>query len=579
MFLSTTPWWRQLLLICLLATTPTKADQANSSTTPPTATIGTGVVVVGKTTLLPHALAPVNQFLGVPFAHSPPERFAPPRAASKSETHVNATEWKPACLQQFKYPLVVSQVTRFIFNQPPPQESEDCLYLNVYAPSTPAAGAGRAVLFWIYGGALQFGNAGQPFYDASSFAAYEDVVVVSANYRTNVFGFPSSPELPLTGNNLGFLDQRFALDWVQKNIQAFGGDPAKVTVFGESAGGYSIDALLTSFPKQSTPPFRAAILQSGQYSYSSTPVFSGVPAWNNLTASLGCPGSYRSNLTCVRAANATTIQRIINVNSLGFNPVADNVTFVSNPAARRLSGNIADIPVLGGTNAQEGRVLMLGQNNLTEFLQTNFPGPAASLIPSIRAAYPIGNNSLFANDYDAISQIFTEIAFQCPQALWANATASIGIPTWRYYFNASFANTQALPNLGAYHSSEIPLVFGTYPRANTTTQEYALAEFLQTTWARFAKNPLAGPGWNALGTGSAGLVLQGPSRQTLGGVLRDSHAALVQGDWNLAVLGDVGHEKTSGATVLPSAGLDARCDLYKPLYEAVAGAQGLPPSR
>ena len=99
--------------------------------------------------------------------------------------------------------------------------------MNIYAPATQANDRnGRAVLFWLYGGGLEFGNAGQPAYDGSHFAVYEDVIVVTTNYRTNVFGFPSSPELPLTGHNLGFLDQRFALDWVQRNINAFGGDPS-----------------------------------------------------------------------------------------------------------------------------------------------------------------------------------------------------------------------------------------------------------------------------------------------------------------------------------------------------------------
>lgn len=117
--------------------------------------------------------------------------------------------------------------------------SQDCLYLNVFAPSTPAPKGGRAVLYWIYGGALEFGYAGLPAYDGSSFAANQDVIVVTVNYRTNVFGFSNSPEIPNGEQNSGFLDQRKGLQWVQGNIERFGGDPGKVTIFGESAGGYS----------------------------------------------------------------------------------------------------------------------------------------------------------------------------------------------------------------------------------------------------------------------------------------------------------------------------------------------------
>jgi len=145
------------------------------------------------------------------------------------------------------------------------------------------------------------------------------------------------------------------LEWVQNNIAQFGGSPDKVTIFGESAGAFSVDALLTSFPANSTPPFRGAILESGQYSYRVAPFESSVPAWDQLSAALGCPGSYGSNLTCVRAANATAIQTIIDEQELVFNPSPDNVTLVQDPAEQRLSGNIAHIPVLGGTNAQEGR--------------------------------------------------------------------------------------------------------------------------------------------------------------------------------------------------------------------------------
>lgn len=172
---------------------------------------------------------------------------------------------------------------------------------------------------------------------------------------TIVFGFPSSPELPVTGHNLGFLDQRAGLEWVQRNIASFGGSPNKVTLFGESAGAFSIDAMLTSFPANSTPPFRGAILESGQYSYVTPPTTNSVSSWESLSADLGCPGSYSSNLTCVRAANATQIKNIIEMQELTFMPEVDNVTLVAHPAQQRLSGDIAYIPTMGGTNAQEGR--------------------------------------------------------------------------------------------------------------------------------------------------------------------------------------------------------------------------------
>ncbi|EON69466.1 hypothetical protein W97_08726 [Coniosporium apollinis CBS 100218] len=515
-----------------------KADDGAS----PTARLDSGPIV-GTTTALPSATAVVNKFLGVPFAVSPPERFSPPQRARRHGV-LNTTAWKSACIQQFNYPEASRNFTISTFNTPAPEESEDCLYLNVYAPAAPARGAGRAVMVWIYGGSLRFGTAGQRTYDGSYFAAYEDVIVVTVNYRTNVFGFPASPELPLIARNLGFLDQRLGLDWVQRNARAFGGDPSRVTIFGESAGAFSIDALLTSFPKGSKPPFQAAILQSGQYSYRTTPTVSSSPAWNNLTAALNCTGP--SALACARAAPASVIKNIIERGALQFDPVPDNLTLVSRPAQRRISGNIADVPVLSGTTSQEGRVFVVGQTNITNYVRTTFRSAPVALQDAILAAYPVGGE--YPTGYDAIAQIFTEFVFQCPQALFANATAAIGIPSWRYYFNATFPNLQRFPNAGVYHASEIAMVFRTYNMSTATAEQDALGKFMQGVWAQFAKNPHGGPGWNAVGTGD----------EFIGGAA----------DLDLGVIGGQGW---AGVKVIRESEVDGRCALFRPIYEATTG--------
>ena len=300
------------------------------------------------------------------------------------------------------------QFTINVFSNPPPVESEDCLYLNVFVPDTPTPD--KTVMFWIYGGALQFGNAGQPTYDGSSFAANQEVIVVSTNYRTNAFGFSNSPEIPLTSRNAGFLDQRLALDWVQRNIASFGGDPNKVTIFGESSGAASVDRLVTTPPPDT--PFRGAILESGQATVSPNPSNLGPLNWQALVAAVNC-STAASQLACVRAVPATTIKSLEEQNSWSFSPVTDNVTQLATGAsllAKRAAGDIAKVPIFIGSNGQEGRVFILEMvanlPNITGYIEQTFP-PA--LQPGLIQAY----SPLPGNDFDKISQLYTELVFQC----------------------------------------------------------------------------------------------------------------------------------------------------------------------
>lgn len=188
------------LSLVFYATTVFSAPESTDA--PPSASIDSGVIV-GTTTSLPFSPVTVNKFLGIPFA-APPVRFSPPEPPEPWKFPYDASEYKSVCVQQFNYPERKRNQTIDWYSTPGPPtgESEDCLNLNVYAPEH-AEECSKAVLFWIHGGSFSFGAGSLPIYDGSSFAANHDLVVVTVNYRTNVFGFPGSTDLPEGERNLG----------------------------------------------------------------------------------------------------------------------------------------------------------------------------------------------------------------------------------------------------------------------------------------------------------------------------------------------------------------------------------------
>ncbi|KIJ56381.1 hypothetical protein M422DRAFT_239602 [Sphaerobolus stellatus SS14] len=464
-----------------------------------TLTFGTAPVVKTTSgTLTGTTTNGVNMFKGIRFGIAPVGnlRWEPPQPFI-SNANFQTTQLPPSCVQQFAF--AGQNLTELLFNTPPPpSESEDCLFLNVWAPANTTTL--KPVLFWIYGGGLAFGTGSLPAYDGTSFAENQDIVVVTFNYRTNVFGFPEAEELFPNGENLGFLDQELALRWVQNNIAAFGGDKTKVTIQGESAGALSVATFIQRHPVN--PPFRAGIMESGAaVSTNPTPSFT---AFDAMSKAVGCnqsPGAAR--ITCLKGVPAETIRAWTNGPSgLAFDPVIDNITAFAHPLQRIANHQTATVPIIIGNNNNDGTLFALGITDLPAFLNSTFgPGVTAA---QVRALYP------GQNDTDVVADVLRETSFLCPAELTATALIKVGQPNvFRYDYGAVFADLQKFPGAGAFHSSEIGEIFGTFNPATASPAEVTLSKTMQTVWANFIKNPTAlpAPNWNRFVPGNKTLGL------------------------------------------------------------------------
>ncbi|KAH8426339.1 carboxylesterase/lipase family protein [Aspergillus melleus] len=457
----------------------------------PTAIIDSGAIV-GTATSLPSSTVVVRQYLGIPFA-APPVRFSPPKPVAPWSGMRNATTWGPVCIQ------MMNQASKDYYDlvgigDALGGESEDCLNLNVFTPADASAGS-KPVLVWIYGGSFINGGSALSIYDATSFVANQDVVVVTFNYRTNVFGFPGGG-VPEEEKNLGFLDQRLALDWVQRNIAGLGGNPSQVTIFGESAGGGTVDTLITSPPEPL--PFRAGIMQSNQGSIVAPlddKAGSYRHSWQKLLNLTHCPAD--GAIECLRKLPAQKIKRILETADLPFGPLPDGgVTMSNTPRQDRLrssEGNstIARVPVLFGNNADEARPYLVGANDTRKALEGLGLGKFAD---TLIEAYPLGQPGTHTEN-DRLNLIANDLGVHCPMKFYANDNLKVDIPAWRYFFNASFPNNELFPSSGAYHMAEIPLAFGTYEKNEATELQAKVSQAMQKAWADFAKDPFEGPGW------------------------------------------------------------------------------------
>jgi para-nitrobenzyl esterase len=355
---------------------------------------------------------------------------------------------------------------------------EDCLFLNVFAPAS-ARGATLPVMVWIHGGALVIGGGGLPIYDGSALAQ-RGVVVVTLNYRLGPLGFFAHPALerqrPNGPVNFGLLDQIAALQWVRRNIASFGGDPGKVTIFGESAGAQSVLALMAAPLAQGL--FAQAIAQS-PYGIPSRPRAKAVAVGSGIATAVGLPGEGAS-LEALRRVPARRLATLDD-KSLSLAPgfvIGDAA--VPRPILETFQKGLeATVPLVIGSNSDEGSIAVAFGVDSGEIIRQM--GRARLLVQPL---YPGVSDTAQLGREVARDAVFT--AFVRRIAYLHSDRAS----TWRYYFSHRHAGAVGQP--GAGHGAEVPFAFGTAERcqclgAPPSALDLAVERRFSDRWLAFAK--------------------------------------------------------------------------------------------
>ena len=450
---------------------------------------GTGLVVTtaggavrGKT------VAATDEFLGIPYAAPPVGalRWQPPRPAAPWHGVRQAVSYAQHCPQPSS-PFGAAGA------------SEDCLYLNVFAPAG-ARASNLPVMVWVHGGSLRTGESDD--YNPAGLVR-DGVVVVTINYRLGALGFLADAALASRpggpSGNYGLMDQQAALRWVQRNIRGFGGNPGDVTLFGESAGGLSTLSQLVSPGARGL--FQRAIVESGTYQLTQQPLAAAEAAGQAFAAKAGCAAN---TAACLRRLPVSTI--LADQNPVGYTPDIDGSVLTQSIKTALASGQFNRVPVMIGTNHDEYRLFVAGYqfvgkhvtaaNYQSMIASTLDVGPA--IASAIAAQYPL---SRYPSPPIALGAVGTDAIFAC-HALTAEKSLSRYVPVYAYEFNDENAPELLLPPAGfpygAAHASELPYLFGpaTIAQQGPFTQaQQRLAAAMKQDWTSLAKTGVPASGW------------------------------------------------------------------------------------
>ena len=455
----------------------------------------------------------IVSYQGLPFAAPPVGglRWAPPQAAGTWTDVRDAGAFGQRCMQPegteggYFERLIDGHglsavksfaIKRVVATQASAPMSEDCLYLNVRAPKS---AENAPVMVWIHGGGHQFGSGDFPYYQADGLAE-RGVVLVTINYRLGAFGYMAHPALSAddprgVSGNYGTLDQVAALEWVRDNIRAYGGDPERVTIFGESAGAWSVTELMSTPLAEGL--FHGAILQSGASTYHMGQLDGDGQGWPSghatgvrVAEALGLENPTASELRAVPATDI--LANLPDKAEDAFHHIRDGVVFPQNVGLAFATGRINAVPMIAGYNSDEGTLFFDDDPQPTVWLDDLQPGTKAEIAEPLRDPFPQGAERLLElyplhEDWrEAGTQWMGDEIFGTNIRFAARAVAETGQPSWTYFFSrVPPSDTQTL---GAFHAAEISFVFDSHEKVlGLTEDDAALTDVMLGYWSNFAK--------------------------------------------------------------------------------------------